>query len=131
MKTGDNRVITVPNSLIYGGTITNYSAEPTRRIDLMIGIGYDDDVTRAKALIQGILSGDERVLEEPAPALLLMELGDSSVNIAVRPWVRSGDYWVVRSDLLERIKSVLEQNGMSIPYPQRDVHVINETAVNA
>ena len=131
MKTGDNRVITVPNSLIYGNTITNYSAESTRRIDLIIGIGYDDDIARAKALIQGILSAEERVLDEPAPALLLMELGDSSVNIAVRPWVKSGDYWVVRSDLLERIKNVLEQNGMSIPYPQRDIHVINQTAGNA
>jgi len=128
LKTGDNRVITVPNSLIYGDTITNYSAEATRRIDLMIGIGYDDDIPRAKALIQGVLSDEPRILEQPAPAMLLMELGDSSVNIAVRPWVNTPDYWATRSDLLERIKHVLESNGLSIPYPQRDIHIVSQAA---
>lgn len=131
IKTGDNRVITVPNSLIYGSTITNYSAEPTRRIDLMIGISYNDDIPRAKALIQDILSSDDRVLDDPAPAMLLVELADSSVNIAVRPWVNSGDYWATRSDLLERIKTVLEQNGLSIPYPQHDVHIVSGSATDA
>jgi len=97
----------------------------------MIGIGYDDDIPRAKALIQGILSSDDRVLDDPAPAMLLMELGDSSVNIAVRPWVNAGDYWAARSDLLERIKTVLEQNGMSIPYPQHDVHIVSQSSTSA
>jgi small conductance mechanosensitive channel len=126
IKTGDNRVITVPNSLIYGSSITNYSAESTRRIDLVIGIGYDDDIAQAKALIQNVLSAEERVLDDPAPTIMTLELGDSSVNIAVRPWVNSGEYWPVRGELLERIKAVLDQNGLSIPYPQRDVHIIGQ-----
>ena len=126
LKTGDNRIITVPNALIYADTITNFSAEATRRIDLVIGIGYDDDIARAKALIQGVLSQDERVLEQPAPAMLLVELGESSVDIAVRPWVKSADYWVARSDLLENIKRALDNAGLSIPYPQRDLHIVNE-----
>jgi len=126
LKTGDNRVITVPNALIYADTITNFSAEATRRIDLVIGIGYDDDIGRAKALVQGVLSQDDRVLEQPAPAMLLAELGESSVDIAVRPWVKSADYWVVRSDLLENIKRALDNAGLSIPYPQRDLHIVNE-----
>ena len=125
LKTPDNRVITVPNSLIYADTITNYSAEDTRRIDLVIGIGYDDDIARARALIQGVLSQDDRILEDPPPAMLLTELGESSVDIAVRPWVKSSDYWAVRSDLLERIKRALEQAGLSIPYPQRDLHIVS------
>lgn len=125
LKTGDNRVITVPNSLIYADTITNYSAEETRRIDLVIGIGYDDDIARARALIQGVLSQDDRILDEPAPAMLLTELGESSVDIAVRPWVKSPDYWAVRSDLLENIKRALEHAGLSIPYPQRDLHIVS------
>ena len=91
LKTGDNRVITVPNALIYADTITNYSAEDTRRIDLVIGIGYDDDISRARALIQGALSQEDRVLDSPAPTMLLMELGESSVDIAVRPWVKSSE----------------------------------------
>ena len=119
-------MITVPNALIYADTITNFSAEATRRIDLVIGIGYDDDIARAKALIQGVLSQDERVLEQPAPAMLLAELGESSVDIAVRPWVKSADYWAVRSELLENIKRALDNAGLSIPYPQRDLHIINE-----
>jgi small conductance mechanosensitive channel len=128
IKTPDNRVITVPNSLIYGDAITNYSAEATRRIDLVIGIGYDDDVQRAKALIQTVLNDDDRVLDEPAPTIMALELADSSVNIAVRPWVATSNYWPVRGDLLERIKRVLEDNGLSIPYPQRDLHIVSQAS---
>lgn len=131
IKTGDNRVIIVPNSLIYGDKITNYSAEPNRRIDLLISISYDDDIQRAKRLIADILEADERVLDEPAPVILLLELGASSIDFAVRPWVKREDYWVARSDLLERIKGVLEANGMSIPFPQHDVHLIKQAANNA
>ncbi len=123
LRTADNRVITVPNSLIYADTITNFSAEDKRRIDLVIGIGYDDDIARAKALIQGVLGQDDRILDEPPPAMLLAELGESSVDIAVRPWVMSSDYAQVRSDLLEHIKRALENAGLSIPYPQRDLHI--------
>jgi len=126
IKTPDNRVITVPNSLIYGSTITNYSAETTRRIDLVIGVAYEDDVDLAKSVIRGVIEADERILEDPAPTIMLLELADSSVNFAVRPWVQSADYWAVRGDLLERIKKALEDNGLSIPFPQRDVHVISQ-----
>jgi small conductance mechanosensitive channel len=131
LKTPDNRVITVPNALIYSATITNFSAEPTRRVDLTVGISYDDDIGRAKALIQGVISRDNRIHEEPPSAILLMELGESSVEIAVRVWVNSSNYWQVRSDLLERIKRVLEDAGLSIPYPQRDVHVIRSAIESA
>jgi small conductance mechanosensitive channel len=130
IKTPDNRVITVPNGMIYGNVITNYSAEDERRIDLTIGISYDDDISRAKKLISEVLERDERVLKEPEAVLLLMELGDSSVNIAVRPWVKRADYWVARSDLLQKIKQALEGNGMSIPYPQRDLHIVSQGAGN-
>ena len=131
LRTADNRVITVPNSLIYADTITNFSAEDKRRIDLVIGIGYDDDIARAKALIQGVLGQDDRILDEPPPAMLLVELGESSVDIAVRSWVMSSDYAQVRSDLLEHIKRALENAGLSIPYPQRDVHVTHQGSGDA
>jgi small conductance mechanosensitive channel len=131
LRTADNRVITVPNSLIYADTITNFSAEDRRRIDLVIGIGYDDDVARAKALIQGVLGQDDRILDEPPPVMLLVELGESSVDIAVRSWVMSSDYAQVRSDLLEHIKRALENAGLSIPYPQRDVHVTHQGSGDA
>jgi small conductance mechanosensitive channel len=118
----------VPNALIYGATITNFSAESTRRIDLLIGISYNDDIGRAKALIQGVISQDTRILKEPPSQLLLMELGASSVDIAVRVWVATGDYWQVRSDLLEQIKLALEGAGLSIPYPQQDVHIVSSVS---
>ena len=131
LKTPDNRVITVPNALIYGGTITNFSAEQRRRVDLLIGISYDDDIGRAKALIQGVIAADTRIMQEPASQLLVMELGASSVDIAVRVWCATSDYWQVRSDLLEKIKTTLEGAGLSIPYPQQDVHIVSNVAGNA
>ena len=130
LKTPDNRVITVPNALIYGATITNYSAESTRRVDLTIGISYDDNIGRAKALIQGVIAQDTRILTEPASQMLLMDLGASSVDIAVRVWVATSDYWQVRSDLLEKIKLALEGAGLSIPYPQRDIHIVSSVSSN-
>ncbi|HMB72698.1 MAG TPA: mechanosensitive ion channel domain-containing protein [Gammaproteobacteria bacterium] len=130
IKTPDNRVIVVPNSLIYGGTITNFSAKDTRRIDLVIGISYDDEIHKARSLIQAVLDGDDRVLKDPAAQIMLLELGASSVDIAVRPWVNSADYWTVRADMLERIKVTLEDNGLSIPYPQRDVHIVSSAAAS-
>ena len=126
LRTSDNRVITVPNALIYADTITNFSSEDKRRIDLVIGIGYDDDIARAKALIQGVLGQDDRILDEPPPVMLVVELGESSVDIAVRPWVNRADYSQVRSDLLEHIKRALEAAGLSIPYPQRDLHIVTQ-----
>jgi len=123
LRTGDNREITLPNSHIYGGTIVNFSARDTRRIDLVFGIGYDDDIKLAKQLIEKTMSEDARILKEPGPTLMVLELADSSVNFAVRPWVNASDYWAVRSDLLESLKVGCDAAGISIPYPQRDVHV--------
>jgi small conductance mechanosensitive channel len=128
MRTPDNREITLPNGQIYSGIITNYSARETRRIDLIMGIGYGDDIRLAKKLIQDVLAGEARILEDPAPAIMVAELADSSVNLAVRPWVNSADYWDVRSDLLENIKAAFDNNGISIPFPQRDVHVYQESS---
>ncbi|MEL0083287.1 MAG: mechanosensitive ion channel family protein, partial [Gammaproteobacteria bacterium] len=108
---------------IYGGTITNYSANDTRRIDMVFGIGYGDDLLKAKQIIEQILSEDSRILAEPAPGVALGELADSSVNINVRPWVNGGDYWPVRADLLEQVKLAFDAQGISIPYPQMDVHL--------
>lgn len=123
LRSGDNREITVPNGAIYSGTITNYSARATRRIDMVFGISYDDDLRKAKALIKDILGSDERILSEPEPLIAVAELADSSVNINVRPWVKSEDYWNVRYDLTERIKLAFDDNAISIPYPQMDVHL--------
>jgi len=125
MRTGDNQEIIIPNSHIYGGSITNVSARDTRRIDLVIGIGYDDNIGTAKSLIEDIISNNTLILAEPAPTIMVLELGESSIDIAVRPWVKTGDYWGVRAELLQTIKETFDEKGISIPYPQRDVHMIN------
>lgn len=123
MHTGDNQRIIVPNSGILGGNITNTSALPTRRIDLVIGIGYDDNIGQARDIIMNILQSNELILKDPAPGVAVAELGDSSINLNVRPWVNSSDYWTVRPQLLEAIKVQLDEAGISIPYPQQDVHM--------
>lgn len=126
MRTGDNQRIIIPNSAVFGSTIVNTSALPTRRIDLVIGISYDDNIGTAKQIIENVIKADSRVLENPAPVIAVSELGDSSVNLVVRPWVNTADYWAVRWDLTENIKVKLEEGGISIPFPQRDVHLYNE-----
>lgn len=123
MRTGDNREIIVPNGAIYGGTITNNSARDTRRIDMVFGIGYDDDLKKAKGLLNDILASDERILKEPAALVAVAELADSSVNFNVRPWVKSGDYWGVLFDVTEKVKLTFDENNISIPYPQMDIHM--------
>ena len=123
LHTPDNVRITIPNSSIYGDTVKNYSANDTRRNDLVIGISYDDDIARAIETIRKVLSGDSRVLDDPEPVVAVGELGDSSVNLLVRPWCAGGDYWPLRFDLTRRLKEDLEAAGCSIPYPQRDVHL--------
>ncbi len=123
MRTGDNREVIVPNGSIYSGSITNYSARQTRRVDMVFGIGYDDDIKAAKEIIQGILEADERILKEPEPLVAVGELADSSVNFNVRPWVKTADYWSVYFDLNERIKLAFDERCISIPYPQMDVHM--------
>lgn len=126
VKTVDNRVIIVPNGMIYAGTITNFTALAMRRIDLVISVDYADDIPKAKEILMAVIEADERVLKVPAPTVLLLDLAASSVNFAVRPWVATNDYWTVRGDLLERIKLELERNGLSIPYPQHFVHLVNK-----
>jgi len=123
MRSGDNKELIVPNGAIYGGVIVNYSARDTRRIDMVFGIGYDDDIKQAKEIMQLILAADERILEDPAPLVAVSELADSSVNFVVRPWVKSGDYWGVHFDLNEKIKMAFDEANISIPYPQMDVHL--------
>ena len=123
MRTGDNREIIVPNGSIYGGTITNYSARETRRVDMVFGIGYNDDLRKAKDIIKQILDHDERVLADPEPVVAVAELADSSVNFNVRPWCKSGDYWDIYYDTHENIKLAFDEAGISIPYPQMDVHM--------
>ncbi len=125
LLTPDNREIIVPNGAIYGGTITNFSARDTRRVDMVFGIGYGDDIKKAKDIISKILQSDERILKEPAPAIAVGELADSSVNFNVRPWVKKQDYWPVKGDITERIKLQFDQEGISIPFPQMDVHMDN------
>ncbi|MGD8922194.1 MAG: mechanosensitive ion channel, partial [Candidatus Zixiibacteriota bacterium] len=126
MKSPDNRKIIVPNSKISSDTITNYSAHETRRIDLVFGIGYGDDIKKARDIINEVIAADDRVLSDPAPTVAVSELADSSVNFVVRPWVKTADYWAVRFDLTENIKLAFDRQGVSIPFPQRDVHLFQE-----
>ena len=123
IKTGDNKVIIIPNSNIMGGNITNYSMEATRRIDLMVGIGYDADIRKAKQVLEEIINNESRILKDPAVTIAVAELADSSVNFVVRPWVNSEDYWPTKFELLETIKLRFDREGISIPFPQMDVHL--------
>ncbi len=123
MRTGDNKQIILPNSNITGSNITNYSAKDTRRVDMTFGIGYDDDIKKAKDVLTELIESDERILKDPAPLVALSELGDSSVNFVVRPWVNSADFWSVKFDFTEAVKLRFDQEGISIPYPQQDVHL--------
>lgn len=125
LSTPDNVRIIVPNSSIYGAIISNYSANDTRRNDLVFGVRYVDDLGDAEEAIRRVLAADSRVLKEPEPVVAVAELADSSVNFVVRPWCRKDDYWPLRFDLTRRIKEELESSGCSIPFPQRDVHVVN------
>jgi len=128
MNTPDNVRIIVSNSVVYGSTIKNYSANDNRRNDLVMGVSYSDDLGVAKQTIEGVLAADDRVLKDPVPVVAISELGDSSVNFVVRPWCRKEDYWALRFDLNRRLKEELEKAGCSIPFPQRDVHLFQETA---
>lgn len=123
MRTGDNREVIVPNGAIYSGIITNFNSRSTRRIDMVFGIGYDDDLLKAKQILTDVIESDERVLAEPAPVVAVSELADSSVNFVVRPWVNTADYWNVRWALTEAVKLRFDQEGISIPFPQMDLHV--------
>ena len=126
MRTGDNKAIIVPNSNITGGNITNYSAKDTRRVDMVFGIGYDDDIKKAKGILMELIEADDRILKDPEPMVAVSELADSSVNFVVRPWVKTDDFWGVKFDYTEAVKLRFDKEGISIPYPQQDVHVHTE-----
>jgi small conductance mechanosensitive channel len=123
LKTPDNKAVIIPNSKLMGDNITNFSAKDTRRVDMVFGIGYGDDIRKAKKIIEEVLSKDERVLKDPLPTIGLNELGDSSVNFVVRPWVKTADYWPAKFDITEEMKKQFDANGITIPFPQRDVHL--------
>jgi small conductance mechanosensitive channel len=123
IKTGDNKVIIVPNGALSNGIITNYSTEATRRVDLVFGIDYGDDIVAAKGQVEKVLGQDDRVLTEPGPAIMVSSLGDNAVNITVRAWVKAADYWPVYFATTERVKLAFDAAGISFPFPQRTVHL--------
>ncbi len=128
LKSPDNKQLYVPNGSILSGTIVNYSAKDQRRVDLKFGCGYDDDIKKAKALLEEIITSNPLVLSDPAPTIGVLELGDSSVNFAVRPWVNTADYWNAYFQITEDVKQRFDEAGISIPFPQRDVHLIKNEA---
>jgi len=119
----DNKLIIIPNAQVASGTITNYSANDQRRVDLVFGVGYDDDLKVARDVLTRLCAEHPKVLDDPETKIFVMNLGDSSVDFAVRPWANTEDYWTVYSDLLEQAKVELEAAGCNIPYPQTDVHL--------
>jgi small conductance mechanosensitive channel len=123
LRTPDNLAVIVPNSAVTGGSITNFAAKETRRVDLTFGIAYEDNIAEAKRAIWEVLNADERILKDPEPIVGVMELADSSVNLVVWPWVERANYLTVKMDLNERIKAAIEAAGCSIPFPQREVHL--------
>lgn len=123
MRTGDNKQIIVPNGAIISNNIINYSAKPTRRIDLVVGCGYSDDLRSVKDFLDELVRSDSRILVDPEPVVAVSELADSSVNFVVRPWVKTEDYWAVRWDLTERIKLGFDQRGFNFPFPSQDVYM--------
>ena len=125
MITPDNQKMIIPNGSITGGSITNVNAKPERRVDLVIGISYDDDIKKAKELLTSIVEADERVIKDKGITVAVSELADSSVNFVVRAWVKTSDYWGVKFDLTENVKLTFDKEGITIPYPQQDVHHYN------
>lgn len=125
LLTPDNKLVIVPNANMMSSNITNYSANKTRRVDLVIGVGYGDDLSKVKHVLQTIVDAEPRVLKSPAATIAVSELADNSVNLVVRPWVKTADYWDIYFHLTETIKVRFDEENISIPYPQRDVHMIN------
>lgn len=128
LKTGDNKQVIVPNSQIMDSVITNYSANDTRRVDMVVGVSYDDDLDKVRKAIKELVAADDRILDEPACTVAVSELADSSVNFVVRPWVKTVDYWGVMFDMTEAIKKRFDKEGISFPFPQRDVHLYKASA---
>ena len=125
LKTVDNKTIIIPNGTLSNASITNFSTEPTRRVDMTFGIGYSDDIIKAKNVLESILKSDNRILNDPAYMIVVSELADSSVNLVVRAWCNSADYWGIYFSMQEKVKLEFDKQGISIPFPQRDVHVYN------
>lgn len=123
LKTPDNKTVYIPNGGLATGALVNFSTEPTRRVDMSFGIGYTDDIDKAKEILMRLLKEDDRVLKEPEPTVTVAQLADSSVNFNVRPWVNAGDYWGVYLDMQEKVKKTFDAEGVSIPFPQMDVHL--------
>ena len=123
LKTPDNKTVIVPNAKMTGDNITNYTVKGTRRVDFVFGIGYGDDIDKARSIIKKIIDQDERVMKEPEPMIVVSELADSSVNLTVRVWTTVGDYWPFYFDTTEKVKKQFDAQGVSIPFPQRDVHL--------
>ncbi len=131
LRSPDNKTIIIPNSKITSDNIVNYATKDTRRIDLIFGVGYSDNLDKVRQVISDVLSQESRILNEPETQIVVAALADSSVNFAVRPWVKSEDYWPVYFDLTEKMKKRFDEEGISIPFPQRDVHLFNEQAASA
>ena len=123
LKTADNRIVIIPNGALSNGSMVNINQESTRRVDFVFGIGYEDDIDKAKTILNTLADNDPRVLKDPAKLVVLSELADSSVNFTVRLWVNTADYWGVYFDMQEAVKKSFDQQGISIPYPQQDVHM--------
>jgi small conductance mechanosensitive channel len=128
LVTPDNKTVIIPNAAMTGDNIVNWTAKGTRRVDMVMGIGYEDDIDKAKQIMADVLAKDSRILKDPAPQIAMVELADSSVNFVVRPWAKASDYWGVYMDTHEAIKKAFDAQGISIPYPQRDVHVYQHQA---
>lgn len=131
MQTPDNKTIIIPNAKLTDDNIVNWSAKGTRRVDMVMGIGYGDDIDKARDIMTAVLAEESRILKDPAPTIAVSELADSSVNFVVRPWVKASDYWGVYFDVTEKIKKRFDAEGISIPFPQRDVHVYQHTEAPA
>jgi small conductance mechanosensitive channel len=125
LRTGDNKTIIVPNAKLSGDNIINFSAQETRRVDMTVGVAYDADLAKVKTVLNEIISEDDRIHGDPAPQVAVAELADSSVNLVVRAWTDTGDYWAVKCDLTESIKTRFDEAGIGIPFPQRDIHIVS------
>lgn len=128
LKTPDNKVVVMPNGPLANGNVVNYSREPTRRLDLVFGISYDDDIDKARKVLRGLMGKDKRILKEPEPQVLLSELGDSSVDLTMRVWLKAEDYWPFKFEMVEKVKKAFDRHGLTIPFPQREMRVYNYDA---
>lgn len=131
LRTVDNKLVIIPNAKVTGDSIVNYTAEETRRVDLVIGVSYSENLDKVKSAIEVVLGADERILKDPVPTVGVLELADSSVNLAVRPWTKTEHYWDVYFDAMKAIKERFDAEGISIPFPQRDIHIIGKGGATA